>query len=602
MNHPALVIQWAAEHDEPAVDQRLHEAACSVQPLCSSSGRPARQLGPLRVTTTWNMGMPWVLAVRSPAIGARLVIALGCGVVAMAGPVAAASAFTDPPANRDLSEATLHACQTAPTSAACQTAALADINAARAAEGLGPMQLPADFGSLTVPQQLLVLSNLERVDRGLVAVLGLSGPLDQDALTGAQSDADPQPTQFNGDAWTANWEGGYGSPFEADFVWMYDDGLGSNNIDCTPSMPDGCWGHRHDILWPLDAPAVMGAADAQGGFGASQTELFVGGDRATAPGQADAPLAPTWATIAATLPFTVSPAALHFTATQTSAPLTVAASGENMNIAAALPAGAKGWGVTPATCAVTAGSSCTFTVSAGPAAAGTAPTLTLQGPNGAQQVASVQAGRGDAADDLAVRGHAADGLGCADHRRRLCHDDRRRPAALRRPPAPAPGVGAGGLVVALTGQAAGAPKATTVAHATTTATGAVSFRVRPQLNITYRLVFAGTPALSAASGAPVRIDVAPRITAALARRSVPAGTAVKLSGTVTPSPGSDRLALQVKRGRRWATIAHTRTRRTGRYRFTIHPRGRGASRYRVILPATSTHARGLSATRTLRAT
>ena len=515
--------------------------------------------------------------------------------------MAAASAFTDPPANRDLTEATLRACQTGPTSAACQSAALADINAARAAEGIGPMQLPGDFSTLTVPQQLLVLSNLERVDRGLVPVLGLSGPLNQDALTGAQSDADPQPTQFNGDAWTANWEGGYGSPLEADFVWMYDDGFGSNNIDCNSPSDPGCWGHRHDILWPLDAPAVMGAADAQGQFGASQTELFVGGDRATAPGQADAPLAPTWATIAATLPFTVSPAALHFTATQTTAPLTVATSGANMNIAAALPVGAKGWGVTPATCAVTAGSSCTFTVSAGPAAAGSAPTLTLQGPNGAQQVGLSKPGAATLQTTSPSRATLRTGSAA---RTIVAGSATTIAGVLRRSPGTGTGTGtgAGGLVVALTGQAAGAPKATTVAHATTTATGAVSFRVRPQLNITYRLVFAGTPALSAASGAPVRIDVAPRITATLPRRSVPAGTAVGLTGTVTPSPGSHPLALQIKRGRHWATIAHTRAKRTGRYRFTVRASGRGASRYRVMLPATSTHARGLSGTRALRAT
>jgi hypothetical protein len=516
----------------------------------------------------------------------------------MAGPVAAANAFTDPPANRDLSEATLRACQTGPTSAACQTAALADINAARAAEGLGPMQLPGDFGTLTVPQQLLVLSNLERVDRGLVPVLGLSGPLDQDALTGAQHDADPMPTQLNGDTWTANWEGGYPSPFEADFVWMYDDGFGSNNEDCTSPTATGCWGHRHDILWALDAPAVMGAADAQGAFGASQTELFVGGDTQTAPGQADAPLAPTWATIAATLPFTVSPAALHFTATQSSAPLTVAASGENMNIAAVLPAGAGGWSVTPATCVVTAGSSCTFTVSAGPAAAGSAPTLTLRGPNGAQQVALSKPG----AATLQTTSPSGATLRTGSAARTIVAGSATTIAGvLRRSAGAGPGVGATGLVVALTGQAAGAPKATTVAHATTTAAGAVSFRVRPRVNTTYHLVFGGTPALSAASGAPVRIDVAPRITAALAHRSVPAGTAVTLSGTVTPAPGSHRLALQVKLGRRWVTIAHARAKRTGPYRFTVRP-GRGASRYRVMLPATSTHARGLSATRALRAT
>jgi hypothetical protein len=511
----------------------------------------------------------------------------------MAGPVAAASALTDPPANRDLSEATLRACQSGPASAGCQSAALADLNAARAAEGIGPMQLPSDFGSLTVPQQLLVLSNLERVDRGLVPVIGLSGPLDQDALTGAQHDADPVPTQFNGDSFTSNWEGGYGSPFEADFEWMYDDGYGSNNEDCNSPTDSGCWGHRHDILWPLDAPAVMGAADAQGQFGASQTELFVGGDRATAAGQADAPLAPTWGTIAATLPFSVSPAALHLTGAQGSAPLVVAASGENMNIAAVLPAGAGGWSVTPATCAVTAGSSCTFTVSAAPAAAGTAPTLTLRGPNGDAQVALSKPGtatlRTTSPSGATLRtGHAA--------RTIIAGASATIAGTLLR----SAGTGAGGQTVALTGQAAGTPAATTVARATTTATGKVSFRVRPLLDTTYDLMFAGSSALGAASGTPVRIDVAPRITAVIADRSPPSGAAVRLSGTVAPAPGRHRLALQVERGRHWVTVAHTRANRGGRYRFIMHPRTRAAAHYRVMLPATATHARGLSATRALR--
>ena len=181
--------------------------------------------------------------------------------MALAASVAAAD---DPPANRMLSQATLQACRTDPAGQACQTAALADLDAARAAEGIGPMQLPGDFPALSVPSQLLVLSNLERVDRGLAPVIGLSGPLDQDALTGAQNDADPHPTTFNGNTWTANWEGGYASPFEADFVWMYDDGLGSGNVDCAAPGDSGCWGHRHDILSPLDPPVVMGAGSAPG--------------------------------------------------------------------------------------------------------------------------------------------------------------------------------------------------------------------------------------------------------------------------------------------------------------------------------------------------
>ena len=514
----------------------------------------------------------------------RPLIALGCGLAAM-WPAAALAAAADPPVNRTLSQATLQACRANSGAPACVTSALADLNAARAAEGTGPMQLPGDFGTLSVPQQLLVLSNLERVDRGLAPVIGLSGPLDQDALTGAQNDADPQPTQFNGNAATSNWEGGYGSPLEADFVWMYDDGLGSGNVDCTPSDQTGCWGHRHDILWPFDAPVVMGAADAQGQFGPSQTELFVGGDRQTAPGQADAPLAPTWATIAATLPFTVAPASISLTPSATSAPVTVSVSGETMDIAALLPGGAAGWSVTPATCAVTAGSSCTFTVATAPIATGTASTLTLRGPNGDREVALSHPGTATLRTGSRARtitaGSAATIAG----------------TLLR-----SAGVGAAGLDVALTQRPVGGPSAaTTVAHATTTATGTVRFRVSPRVNLTYGLVFAGTPTLTAASATPVRIDVAPRITAALAHRSVPAGTAVRLSGTVTPAPGARRLSLQARRGRRWVTIASARADRTGHYHFTIRARGRATTRYRVTLAATATHARGLSATRVLRA-
>jgi hypothetical protein len=32
-------------------------------------------------------------------------------------------------------------------------------------------------------------------------------------------------------------------------AWMFDDGLGSGNIDCSTHHPSGCWGHRHDVLW-----------------------------------------------------------------------------------------------------------------------------------------------------------------------------------------------------------------------------------------------------------------------------------------------------------------------------------------------------------------
>jgi hypothetical protein len=143
---------------------------------------------------------------------------------------------------------------------------------------------------------------------------------------------------------------------------------------------------------------------------------------------------------------------------------------------------------------------------------------------------------------------------------------------------------------------------TPIARATTSAHGTAQFRVSPRANARYWLAFTGTSTLSEASAGPITLTVAPRITAALAHRAVPAGTAVQLSGTVTPAPGPHRLALQIQHGRRWMTIAHARAQRTGRYRFSIRAGRRGATRYRVMLPATSTHARGLSTGRTLRAT
>jgi hypothetical protein len=68
------------------------------------------------------------------------------------------------------------------------------------------------------------------------------------------------PTHFYGDAATANWDGGDSSALKADFGWIYDDGPGSGNLDCTSSDTSGCWGHRHDIVWRFAAPIAMAPA------------------------------------------------------------------------------------------------------------------------------------------------------------------------------------------------------------------------------------------------------------------------------------------------------------------------------------------------------
>jgi hypothetical protein len=226
-------------------------------------------------------------------------------------PVAARAAgpnpLANPASNTMPSSAFVNACAgmgtTKAANDACDTSALVDFNAVRAGEGLGRMTLPRDFDTLTVPLQLLAISDIERVDRGLTPVVGLSSVIDARAQQGADADEDPSfPTPFVGDYESSNWAGAGNSALLDDFYWMYDDGLGSFNEDCTTADPSGCWGHRDDILGATDAPVLMGAAVSyQTPFGTSMAEQFVGEDTTDT-----ADVAPTWAAIVATVPVGLS--------------------------------------------------------------------------------------------------------------------------------------------------------------------------------------------------------------------------------------------------------------------------------------------------------
>ena len=153
---------------------------------------------------------------------------------------------------------------------ACDQAALADIDAARAREGYGPLVLPLDYGLLTVPAQLVATANAERASRGL-PTMAENSAVDSMAATGARNGTDPRGPAGYG--WAGNWAYNYPTALAADFVWMYDDGPASPNIDCTAGNQSGCWGHRRNILSPWGGAAGGGAYEVNGGL--SLTELFV---------------------------------------------------------------------------------------------------------------------------------------------------------------------------------------------------------------------------------------------------------------------------------------------------------------------------------------
>ena len=168
-------------------------------------------------------------------------------------------------------------------SAACISRALAAINRARSFEHVRPMVLPKDFTKLTFAEQTFVVSNLERVDRGLRPFRGITSQLNQTATKAAQERVDPTPAssavgRFVVLTYGSNWAANFG-PLAGDYGWMYDDGYGSYNVDCSSPAADGCWGHRDVILSTYgDKPLLVSGAgsDKQNGL-VSIAQMFVGG-------------------------------------------------------------------------------------------------------------------------------------------------------------------------------------------------------------------------------------------------------------------------------------------------------------------------------------
>jgi hypothetical protein len=167
-------------------------------------------------------------------------------------------------------------CWSSPTGAACLQASVAFLDSARASLGQPRYALPRDFVSLPAPEQAFVLTNLDRVHYGLAPIPGLTASLDRAAAAGARANTDPQPAAGWG-SYTANWAGGYPNIVLAYEGWMYDDGPGSPNVDCTARNRSGCWGHRHDILWRFASVGAlaMGAAARTGSPGASSFAMLL---------------------------------------------------------------------------------------------------------------------------------------------------------------------------------------------------------------------------------------------------------------------------------------------------------------------------------------
>ncbi len=166
------------------------------------------------------------------------------------------------------------ACQGGGNSAGCLSEVEQAVASARRADGeeIGQLQVPSDFLSLTSGEQIFVLTDAERVERGLAPIAGLVDELDQQAASAAGADADPSPGTMPAGvtlrAWKSNFAESDG-PLATDYQWMYADGVGGENGACQSGNMTGCWAHRDNILWNLTSAQlggqtlIMGAAQAQ---------------------------------------------------------------------------------------------------------------------------------------------------------------------------------------------------------------------------------------------------------------------------------------------------------------------------------------------------
>jgi len=141
----------------------------------------------------------------------------------------------------------------------CTAYVLSAINNARAQENLAPMVLPTNWTTLTVPEQMLVVTDLEREARGYPPYLGLNVALDRASSLAALTNSDPALARgfaagydaLGEVAWGGSWSSGF-DVLAGDYLMLYADGWGgaqgTSNVACLSPGSHGCWAHRDELL------------------------------------------------------------------------------------------------------------------------------------------------------------------------------------------------------------------------------------------------------------------------------------------------------------------------------------------------------------------
>jgi hypothetical protein len=159
------------------------------------------------------------------------------------------------------------------------------------------------------------------------------------------------------------------------------------------------------------------------------------------------------------------------------------------------------------------------------------------------------------------------------------------------------GTGIGGQKVVLQWHAAGTTAWRTVATGTTSSAGAVSLRYTPPSTGSYRLYAYPSWTYLAVTSPAATTQVRWQVTAALAAGTVKRGAKIRLTGKVAPARAGTKVQRQRYAGPgRWVTEATVTVRSDGAYAFSFGSQKAGTFSYRVVVPATTLNATGVSPT------
>lgn len=140
--------------------------------------------------------------------------------------------------------------------------------------------------------------------------------------------------------------------------------------------------------------------------------------------------------------------------------------------------------------------------------------------------------------------------------------------------------------------------------ATATSAGALSLVYKPTAGNDFQWRwYSGSTELVGSGSGIVSTGVRVAVTAGVSRTTAPLGTAVAVSGSVSPKHAGQLVYLQRYRGNNvWANETSMKLSSTSVYSFHPKPAARGTYYYRVVRPADTDHLLGVSPTRSFRVT